>query len=103
MFVCAICGEETCEGHEGEETCEGHEVVLHENEGIEIQIRVNKLASLLCMTPTPRTRLCYEKDRWWLLGCLEGDQPFPKSIGIKNSLDSIERWIGSLSSRKGRE
>lgn len=41
-----------------------------------------KLALKLCFTPTEDTRIewCRKTRKWWLLGCIEGDQSFSKKF-----------------------
>lgn len=64
------------------------------------QDRIARLARALKMTPTKAvniapSRVTGEK-RWWLVGCVEGDQPLPRtgdSHTIYEALDAAEAWL----------
>jgi hypothetical protein len=62
--------------------------------------RLRKLAFALGMTPTGKIclRLGMEtgRRRWWLTGCLEGDQPLPatgKAETATEALNAAENWL----------
>lgn len=62
--------------------------------------RVLRLASALKLTPTARTRVEYcsvgGKRRWWLLGCVEGDQALPQTASartVPEALEMAEAWL----------
>jgi len=64
--------------------------------------RVLRLASVLKLTPTARTRVepCVVggRRRWWLLGCIEGDQALPQTASahtLPEALDMAEAWFAS--------
>lgn len=49
------------------------------------------------MTPGPRLRMEQAGDKkWWLVGCIEGDQPLPRTRGIPTALQALqaaEDWL----------
>ena len=61
--------------------------------------RINALAIALKMEPTERTDVEIEirpPYRWWLVGCIGGDQPLPRTAGeptIEGALDAAEAWL----------
>jgi hypothetical protein len=60
--------------------------------------RILKLAKVLKLTPTGKTRL--EKDLssqiWWILGCVEGEQPLPGTRGCATMIEALENVEGWL-------
>ena len=61
--------------------------------------RIHALAIALKMEPTRRTNVELEirpPYRWWLVGCVDGDQPLPCTAGartIGDALDAAEAWL----------
>jgi len=62
--------------------------------------RLLALAKSFGMTPTTEIRLEHKKEfdkwRWWLLGCVEGDQPLPNTSSagtVSEALDKVEHWF----------
>jgi hypothetical protein len=60
--------------------------------------RLHRIAKALGLTPTDRIRA--EKDLrsrvWWLRGCVEGDQPLPRTRNeptIASALEAAEGWL----------
>jgi thiazole synthase ThiGH ThiG subunit len=57
-----------------------------------------KIAASLRMNSTMATRLVQGKTEWWLVGCLEGDQPLPNTEGCKSvseAVKSFEDWLSN--------
>jgi len=63
-----------------------------------LKSRILKLAKVLKLTPTGKTRL--EKDLssqiWWILGCVEGEQPLPGTRGCATMIEALENVEGWL-------
>jgi hypothetical protein len=62
--------------------------------------RVKQLAVKLKMTPTDKTRIEYcavgGERKWWLLGCVEGDQALPGTAGartVAEAVEGAESWL----------
>ncbi len=72
--------------------------------------RLRKLAEALCMTPPPTIRLELRRvggrRKWWLCGCLEGDQALPMTADAKTAeeaLEAAEGWLApELDAANGR-
>lgn len=64
-----------------------------------IQDRVRVLCTALGMTPSSSGAHIVKDSadgRWWLLGCVEGDQPLPMTkgaISVRDALDHAEAWL----------
>lgn len=62
-----------------------------------LEERLRKLAEDLCLTPTNKIRIEKGLGKWWLVGCVEGDQPLPQvHFGQKNAYDALRRaeeWL----------
>ena len=63
-----------------------------------LKSRILKLAKVLKLAPTGKIRL--EKDlasqMWWILGCVEGDQPLPGTRGCATMIEALENVEGWL-------
>jgi hypothetical protein len=65
--------------------------------------RIQKLARRLGMIPMENIQLVESKatksgfpHRWWLMGCIGGDQPLPgteNSFSPYDALDAAEQWL----------
>jgi hypothetical protein len=64
--------------------------------------RLKRLAEALCMTPGTNLRLeqADHKDgngkRWWLVGCVEGDQPLSRTRNVPTAtqaLQIVKDWL----------
>lgn len=60
--------------------------------------RLLGLALRLCLTPSVSRPLdlFFGHGNWWLLGCIEGDQPLPVGEDAKTeeeALDAMENWL----------
>jgi hypothetical protein len=55
------------------------------------------LANALCLTPLVFVRLEREASgRWWLLGCVEGDQALPGTQSCQSEQEALllmEQWL----------
>lgn len=65
--------------------------------GMKQYYRVRRVAAALCLEwVTGRSRIEKYDGRWWLVGCLGGDQPLPNTGGchtLDSALDAIEAWL----------
>jgi hypothetical protein len=54
------------------------------------------IAKILCLTPTKDTGLFRDivRNRWWIIGCIEGDQILPMTGGCPTIAEAIENFLG---------
>ena len=63
------------------------------------QHRTALLARALSMTPLRSVELKREtglRHRWWITGCIEGDQPLPNTARARNAgeaISAVEAWL----------
>jgi len=64
--------------------------------------QIRMIAKALCLTATDKTDLVREagRDRWWIVGCVEGDQPLPQTGGRHTVDDAIDCALGWLASKE---
>jgi hypothetical protein len=60
--------------------------------------RIVALAKALCVTPTHKVSLVKDlfTNKWWLVGCVEGDTSLPQTKGcatIHEALENAEGWL----------
>ena len=69
------------------------------SEALTLKERTDRLARALKLTPTEQTAVVRESGglrRWWLRGCIEGDQPLPQTAGVpllSQALANAEGWL----------
>lgn len=61
--------------------------------------RIQQIAETMGLTPSRRGAAFYHASdgRWWLVGCLEGDQPLPQTGACRSAEEAIgamEAWLG---------
>lgn len=61
--------------------------------------RIARLARALSLTPTADTGVTrnYAPPQWWLMGCVEGDQPLPNTTSADSeeaAVRAAEEWLG---------
>lgn len=59
--------------------------------------QLDRLALMLSLTPTDKMRVERGRDKWWLCGAAEGDQPLPGTAGcrtVQGAVERAERWLG---------
>ena len=60
--------------------------------------RIVTLAKALGVTPTHKVSLVKDlfTNKWWLVGCVEGDTPLPQTkvcITLQEALENAEGWL----------
>lgn len=60
--------------------------------------RIERLARALGMTPTERLDMVYSyrDQKWWLVGCVGGDQPLPRTHKVPRldqALEAVSGWL----------
>ena len=59
---------------------------------------IRLIAKALCLTVTDKTDFVRDlkSNRWWLIGCKEGDQPLPQTgncYTINDAIDRVSAWL----------